>query len=115
MCLKTKETIVDYRRQEQRHGEAFIHDQEVDIVNKHKSLGTIFDGKVNWDDNTEAVLGKGQERVYLLRKLKSFPVDEKILFFHKSVIESVLSFSVICWYNSLSVKNKNSSQKIVRI
>ena len=104
--------IIDFRRQEHNHGEAFIHGQEVDIVNKHKSLGTVFDGKLNWDDNTEAVLGKGQERVYLLRKLKSFPVDEKILFFHKSIIESVLSFSVICWYNSLSVKNKTVHKKL---
>ena len=47
-------------------------------MNKYKYFGTIFDDKLNWDDNTEAVLGRGQKQVHLLRKLKSFSVDEKI-------------------------------------
>ena len=33
--------------------------------------------------------------------------------FYKSFIESSLCFSFICWYFNLSVKNKNSLQKIV--
>ena len=79
--------IVDFRRQEHRHGETFPHGQEVEIVNKYKYIGTIFHDKLNWDANTEAVLGKGQKRVCLLRKLKSFSVDEKIvILFYKSFI-----------------------------
>ena len=35
--------------------------------------------------------------------------------FYKSFIESVLCFSFICWFFNLSVKNRNSLQKIVRV
>ena len=35
--------------------------------------------------------------------------------FYKSFIEGVICFSCICWYFNLSVKNKNSLHKIVRI
>ena len=35
MCLKTKEMIVDFRRQEHSHGETFIYGQEVDIAPKN--------------------------------------------------------------------------------
>ena len=35
--------------------------------------------------------------------------------FFTSFFESILSFSFTCWYNSLSVKNKNCLQKIVCI
>ena len=60
---------------------------------------------------------KEQQRLYLLRKLNYFSVDQKILtlFLQIFFIESVLSFSFICWFHSLGVKNKNSLQRIVRI
>ena len=91
--------IIDFRRQEHSHGETFIRDQEAEVVIKYKYLGTIFDDKLNWDVNTEAVLGKGQKWVYLLRKLKSFSRDETNLtlfslslsLFYKLFFESILS------------------------
>ena len=93
-----------------------MHNNEVEIVSKHKYPGTIFDDKLKWDDNTEEIVKKGQQRLYLLRKLNYFSVDQNILtLFYKSFIESVLSFSFICWFHSLGVKNKNSLQRIVRI
>ena len=60
------------------------------------------------------------KKLYLLQKLNYFSVDQKILtlfffFFYKSFIESVLSFTFICWFHSLGVKNRNSLQRIVRI
>ena len=115
---KTKEMIVDFRRQEHSPGKTIIHNNEVEIVSKYKYLGTIFDDKLKWDDNTEEILKKGQQRLYLLRKLNCFSVYQKILalsFFLKSFIKRVLSFSFICWFHSLGVKNWNSLQRIVRI
>ena len=66
---KTKEMIVDCRRQEHSPGNTIIHNNEVEIVSKYKYLGTIFDGKLKWDNNTEETVKKGQQRLYLLRKL----------------------------------------------
>ena len=112
---KTKEMIVDFRRQEHSPGKTSIHNNEVEIVSKYKCLGTIFDDQLKWD-NTEEIVKKGQQRLYLLRKLNYFSVDQKILtLFYKSFIGSVLSFSFICWFHSLGVKNRNSLQRIVRI
>ena len=112
---KTKEMIVDFRRQEHSPGKSIIHNNEIEIVRKYKYLGTIFD-KLKWDDNTEEIVKKGRQRLCLLRKLNYFSVDQKMLtLFYKSFIESVLSFSFICWFHSLGVKNRNSLQRIVRI
>ena len=74
---KTKEMTADFRRQEHSPGKTIIHNNEVEIVNKHKYLGTIFD-KLKWDDNTEETVKKGQQRLYLLRKLNYFSVEQKI-------------------------------------
>ena len=83
------------------HKKTFIHNNEVEIVSKYKYLGTVFDDKLKWDDNTEEIVKKGQQQLYQLRKLNYFSVEQKILtLFYKSFIESVLSFSFICWFNS---------------
>ena len=109
--------IADFRRQEHSLGKTIIHNNEVEIVGKYKYLGTIFDDKLKWDDNTKGIVKKGQQRLYLLRKLNYFSVDQKILtlFFFTNPLLSVLSFSFICWFHSLGVKNRNSQQRIVRI
>ena len=60
---KTKEMIVDFRRQEHSLGKTIIHKNEVEIVSKHKYLGTIFDDKLKWN-NTEVIVKKGQQRLY---------------------------------------------------
>ena len=106
---KTKEIIVDFRRQEHSPRKIIIHNNEVEILSKYKYLGTIFDDKLKWDDNTEEIVKKGQQRLYLLRKLNYFSVDQKILsLFYKSFIESIPSFSFICWFHSFGVKKRNS-------
>ena len=71
--------IVDFRRQEHSPGKTIIHNNEVEIVSKYKCLGTNFDDKLKWDDNTEEIIKKGQQRLYLFRKLNYVSVDQKIL------------------------------------
>ena len=57
---------------------------------------------------------KGKQRLYFLRKLESFSINETILsLFYKSFIESVITFSFICWFQNLSLKHKNSIEKMV--
>ena len=75
--INTKEMTVDFRRQEHSPGKTIIHNNEVEIVSKDKYHGTIFDDKLKWDDNTEEIVKKGQQRLYFLRKLNYFSVDQK--------------------------------------
>ena len=55
--------IVDSRRQEHSPGKTIIHNNEVEIVSQHNYLATIFDDKLKWDDNTEEIVKKGQQRL----------------------------------------------------
>ena len=113
---KTKEMIVDFRKTKVDVIASMIHNEPVEIVDSFKYLGTVFDNKLKWDVNTEQVVKRGQQRVYLLRKLNSFSVSSVILSrFYQSFIESLLSFSFICWFNSLSVHDKNSLSSIVNL
>ena len=113
---KTKELIIDFRRNSNTAKECIIHKESVEIVTSYKYLGTIFDDHLKFDVNTEAIVKRGQQRIHLLRKLNSFSVSPVILCrFYQSFIESLLSFSFICWFHSLTVKDRNSLNSIVNI
>lgn len=110
---KTKELIIDLRSRPMCHYPVFIDDTAVDIVSKYKYLGTFIDNKLKWNENVHSLWKKGWQRMYFLRKLNSFHIDCTLLkLFYKSVVLSVFTFSCICWWNNLSVANKNKLERI---
>ncbi len=57
---------------------------------------------------------KSQQRLYLLRKLRSFDVSRELLqIVYKSLVESVLTFNIVVWYGNLGVKGKAKLARIV--
>ena len=113
---KTKEMFVDFRQASNGHIVSRIHGEDVQTVESYKYLGTVFDSRLKFDINTESIVKRGQQRIHLMRKLNSFSVAEKILSnFYCSFIESLLTFSSVCWFNSLSMKDRNSLNNIVNV
>ena len=105
--FKMQAKLIDPRNRPTCIYPSFVGDTAVEIVSKYKYLGTLIDDKLKWIDNTDAICKKGSQRMYFLRKLKHFNVDSTILnLFYTSVVQSVVTFSSVCWYNNLSVGNK---------
>ena len=54
--------------------------------------------------------------MYLIRKLKTFDVDKKMLeMIYRSLVESILTFNIVTFYGHLTAKQKNRLNKIVKI
>jgi len=67
-------------------------------------------------DHVDYVYKKAQQRLFLLRKLKSFDVSQHILqLVSMGLIESILSFNIITWYSNVSAKNKIKLARVVNI
>ncbi|KAK2183494.1 hypothetical protein NP493_310g02032 [Ridgeia piscesae] len=78
-----------------------------------KYLGTLLDESLSFCDHIDYVYKNAQQRVFLLRKLKSFDVSQHILqLVYRGLIESVRSFNIITWYGNVSAKSKI---KLVRV
>ena len=107
LCLnvtKTKNNMcIEFRRYPPAQTDTVIHDNKVEVVDEYKYLGTTIVNKLRWDRHCTVMYKKCQQRLYCLRKLRSFNVDNTILFY-KSCIQSVLTFSFICWFLGTSVK-----------
>ena len=61
-----------------------------------KFLNTTITSDLGWENNTDAVVKKAQQRLYFLRQLKKFGLRREILVqFYRSALESILAFSVM--------------------
>ena len=57
----------------------------------------------NYYIHINSQVAKANKRLYFLRKLNEFHVDKTIMsLFYKSVIESIVTFSMITWFSGLT-------------
>ena len=111
---KTKELIIDFRQNKPPMNPVLINNEHTEVVNKFKFLGTIISNDLKWQDNVTATVKKANKRLYFLRLLNTFNVNLNILNrFYSSIIESILTFSIIVHYSSLTTQQRNSLASVV--
>ncbi|KAI4894740.1 hypothetical protein NFI96_006104 [Prochilodus magdalenae] len=73
---KTKELVVDLRRDKAQVTPISIKGVSVDTVEDYKYLGVHIDNKLDWAKNTDALYKKDQSRLYFLRRLSRLRVAD---------------------------------------
>ncbi len=110
---KTKELCIG-NEQDSLNFPVLVEGEPVEVVTSFKYLGTFLDSTLSFDKNTDMIVRKANQRLYLLRKLKSFNVSQRTLqMVYRSLVESVLTFNLVAWYGNLTVRNKNKLSGIV--
>ena len=111
---KTKELITDFRISEVEHQPLYINNEPVETVHEYKYLGTIIDDKFNFTQNVQAIHKKVHFRVFFLRQLRKLHLDDSILkLFYTSVIQSVISFSITCWFGNSTQEATNRLNRVI--
>jgi len=112
---KTKELVVDFGRSRSDPQPVLLEGVEVQAVKSYKYLGLWLDNKLDWTTHTSHLYRKTQSRLYFLRRLRSFNICSKLLcMFYQSVVTSVLFYTVVCWGGSISKKDTNRLDKLIR-
>jgi hypothetical protein len=113
---KTKELIIDFRKTSTPIRDLILNGAKVERVKEYKYLGTIIDEKLTFTSNTQAIHKKCQSRIHCMQKLRKLGTNTQILqTFYSSFLVSVLTFSFICWFQSLCVKNRNVLDSVVNV
>lgn len=116
ISISTKESCVDFRRSSPAPLCSVVHGQSVDLVTHYKYHGATFENKLKFDRNCELLCKNGQQRLFCLRKFTKFQVGKTLIkMFYSAFIESIITFSTICWYGNLSNKDKNSLGWIIKL
>ena len=112
---KTKEMIIDFRRDTINLPPVIIKELVIDRVHSYKYLGVTLNDKLTWGDHVDALIKKLNPRLYCLRKLSHFNVCPEILeIFYTSTLEGVLRFCLICWGGNVSETEKNRINSIIK-
>ncbi len=112
---KTKELVVDYRRQSREHTPITIDKTPVERVSSFKFLGVHITEDLTWSAHTDAVLKKAHQRLFFLRRLRKFGTSPRILrSFYTCTVESILTGCITAWFGNSTAGNRRALQRVVR-
>ena len=87
---KTKEMIIDFRRNKNPIDPILINNEPVEQISNFKFLGTTVTCDLTWTVNCSQILKKAKQRMYFLRQLRSYNVNSTILLiFYRSIIHKL--------------------------
>ncbi len=112
---KTKELVVDYRRQSREHTPITIDKTPVERVSSFKFLGVHITEDLTWSAHTDAVLKKAHQRLFFLRRLRKFGTSPRILgSFYTCTVESILTGCITAWFGNSPAGNRKALQRVAR-
>jgi hypothetical protein len=102
---KTKELIVDFRKQQREHAPIHLEGAEVEKVKSFNFLGIHITDNLKWSTHTDSVK----------KALNNFILASKTLTnFYICTIESIFSGCITAWYGNCTVCNYRAHQRVVQ-
>ncbi|PIK38495.1 hypothetical protein BSL78_24668 [Apostichopus japonicus] len=112
---KTKEMIIDFRRNAVEPPPVMIKGKEVERVHSYKYLGIHLNNRLTWDGHVDALVKKLNTRLYCLRKLSKFNVRTDIMqMFYNSIFCGVWRHCLICWGGNVTKVEKDRIDHIIK-
>ncbi len=95
---KTKEVVMDFRRNSVNHPPLTIDSSTVERVSSTKFLGVHITEDLTWTTNITSFSKKAQQWLHFLHRLKRASLPPPILTtFYRGTIESVLTSCITVW------------------
>ncbi len=111
---KTKELVVDYRRQSREHTHITIDKTPVERVSSFKFLCVHITEDLTWSAHTDAVLKKAHQRLFFLRRLRKFGTSSSILrSSYSCTVESILTGCITAWFGNSTAGNRKALQRVM--
>ena len=112
---KTKEMVLDFRRNRHHHTPLHINNSTVVKVSSTKFLGVQITEDLTWSQNTAALVKKGHQRLHFLHRLRRAHLPFPILtMLYSGTIESVLTSCISIWAAGCKVSDWKALQRVVR-
>ena len=104
---KTKAMIFNFTNKYQFHTRLTLKNENIEIVDTIKLLGTQISNDLSWDENCKSLVKKVNARMQLLQKCKILgSSNEEMVLLWILYCRSVLENSCVVWSSSLTMENK---------
>ena len=113
---KTKNIIFNFSKKFQFHTNLSVNDNEIEVVNDKKLLGTYITNDLKWNKNTSELVKKANKRMLLLSRAAAFTSNSHDLKrIYLTYIRSIVDQSAVVWHSSLTEKNRNDIERIQKV
>ena len=92
---------------------SFSNSDVLQEVNETKMLGLVIESSLKWSKNTEYIFSKASSKLWMLRRLKKFNMEEKLLKdFYEKEIRSLVEYAVPIWSSGITLQESKTIEKI---
>lgn len=110
---KSKNMIFNFTRNYQFSTRLELDGQILETVQEAKLLGTIVTSDLKWDENTNFIVRKANQRMELLRKISSFGASlDDLKNIYILYIRSLLEQSCTVWHSGLTAENSEDLERV---
>ena len=110
---KTKTMIINFTENFKFTTKLKLKDENVEVIESTRLLGTIISNDLKWDLNTAAIVKKANARMELLRRAASFsPSVEDLKDIYILFIRSILERSATVWHSSITEENSSDLERV---
>ena len=103
---KTKAMIFNFTNKYQFHTRLTLKNENIEIVEQIKLLGTQITNDLSWNENCKAIVKKVNARMQLLHKCKEIgSTNEELVMLWILYCRSILENSSVVWSTSLTNEN----------
>ncbi|KAM9828326.1 uncharacterized protein LOC133150542 isoform X14 [Syngnathus typhle] len=107
---KTKEIIVDFRKNQPHHAPLIINSSAVEVVSSTKFLGVHITDDLTWTGNTTTLVKRAQKRLYFLRRMRRAHLPPLIILpKHHREHSDELSLGVVWGLQRLRLEERKES------
>ena len=100
---KTKLILFNPLRSKDFMPEIEVENTRVDLVDQVKLLGVVLTSNLSWSANTEFIIKRCNNKIWMLRRLKKLGADQQDLIdVYQKQIRSLTEFAVPVWNSSLT-------------
>ena len=113
---KTKELIIDFRKQKTDIAPLIISGDCVERVADFWLLGVHIEENLIWSVKTSELLKTAQQRLHFLRVLRKNNITQRLLVsFYRCSMKSILTYCIPVWYTSCTVAQRKALQRVINM
>ena len=85
----------------------------LEVVPEIKLVGVMVTQDLKWQRNTDLICAKARQKLWVLRRLKRFSIEnEKLVDVYKKEVRSLLEYAVPVWHSSITQKQSNQIERV---
>ena len=85
----------------------------LEVVTEVKLVGVMVSHDLKWNKNTDFICSKGRQKLWVLRRLKSYNIEtEKLVDVYKKEVRSLLEYAAPVWHSSITSIQSNQIERV---